>query len=409
VALSVITEPLNLPPRSTIPGAARRPKLLFLVTEDWYFCSHRLPAARAARAAGFDVVVATRVRSHGERICDEGFALRPINWRRRGDGLVGAKRAISEIAELYRAEQPDLVHHIALKPVLFGGIALRRAFPAPESAPVAIDSIMGLGSTFSAASFAARLRRPSLGIALRLAAGRERGWVIVQNPEDRDALITFGIAPRRIAMIRGSGVDCNHFRALPDPDLSTVTVALVSRMLRDKGVLDAAAAIRLLRGRGLPFKLLLAGPTDPDNRGSLTAETLVALGAADNGVEWLGPVADVRAVWRRAAIAVLPSTYGEGVPKTLLEAAACARPIVASDVPGCREVVRPGETGLLMPPRDVRELAAAIAALAGDPMRCRAMGRAGRALVERDFSEHIVARETLAVYDAALRQRAAQQ
>ena len=407
MALSVITEPLNRPRRTTASGAARRPKLLFLVTEDWYFCSHRLPAARAARAAGFDVVVATRVRAHGDRIRDEGFGLRPIGWRRRGDGLVGAGRAISEIAGLYRAEQPDLVHHIALKPVLFGAMALRRAFPSSEGAPVAIDSIMGLGSRFSAASFAARLRRPSLGIALRLAVGGEWSWVVVQNPEDRDALMTLGIAPRRIVMIRGSGVDCNHFRPLPDPDAMTVTVALVSRMLRAKGVLDAVAAIRLLRGRGLPVELLLAGPTDPDNRGSLTAEALVSLGA-DHGIEWLGPVADVRAVWRRAAIAVLPSTYGEGVPKALLEAAACARPIIASDVPGCREIVRPVETGLLVPPRDIQALAEAIAALAGDPMRRTAMGRAARELVECEFGEDIVASETLAVYDAALRERAAQ-
>ena len=408
MALSVITEPLNLPKRSTAAGTARRPKLLFLVTEDWYFCSHRLPAAHAARAAGFDVVVATRVRAHGDRIRDEGFTLRPIGWRRRGDGLVGAARAISGIARLYRAERPDIVHHVALKPVLFGGIALRFAFPAPESAPVAIDSIMGLGSRFSAASFGARLRRPSLGIALRLAAGGKRGRVIVQNPEDRDALIALGLVPQRIVMIRGSGVDCNHFRALPDPEATTVTVALVSRMLHAKGVLDAAAAIRLLRGRGHPVELLLAGPSDPDNRGSLTAKTLISL-TTHPGIEWLGPVADVRAVWRRAAIAVLPSTYGEGVPKALLEAAACARPIVASDVPGCREVVRPGETGLLVPPRDIQGLADAIAALAGDPVRRKAMGRAGRELIEREFAEAIVARETLAVYDAALRERAAQQ
>ncbi len=378
------------------------------MTEDWYFCSHRLPAARAARAAGFDVVVATRVRAHGDRIRDEGFALRPIGWRRRGDGVLGAARAISEIARLYRAERPDIVHHVALKPVLFGGIALRFAFPAPESAPVAIDSIMGLGSGFSAASFGARLRRPSLGIALWLAAGGKRGRVVVQNPEDRDALITLGLVPQQIVMIRGSGVDCKHFGALPDPDATTVTVALVSRMLHAKGVLDAAAAIRLLRGRGHPVELLLAGPTDPDNRGSLTAETLVSL-TTHPGIEWLGPVADIRSVWRRAAIAVLPSTYGEGVPKALLEAAACARPIVASDVPGCREVVRPGETGLLVPPRDIQGIADAIAALAGDPVRRKEMGRAGRKLIERHFADEIVARETLAVYDVALRERAAQQ
>jgi glycosyltransferase involved in cell wall biosynthesis len=407
VALPDITEPLNAPPWSKATGTARRPKLLFLVTEDWYFWSHRLPAACAARAAGFDVVVATRVRAHGERLRGEGFGLRPLGWRRRGDGLLGARRAISEIARLYRAERPDLVHHIALKPVLFGGIARRLAFAGTETAPVAIDSVMGLGSGFSAAGFAAKLRRPPLGIALRLAAGRERNWVIVQNPEDRGALIELGVAPQRTVVIRGSGVDCHHFRPLPDPAGTTVTVALVSRMLRDKGVLDAVAAIRLLRGRGLPVELLLAGPTDPDNRSSLSGDTLAAL-ASGPGIEWLGSVADVRTVWRRAAIAVLPSTYGEGVPKTLLEAAACARPIVASDVPGCREVVRHGETGLLVTPRDVDGLAAAIAILAGNPAQRVSMGFEARALVECEFAEEIVARETLAVYHAALRERAAQ-
>ena len=166
----------------------------------------------------------------------------------------------------------------------------------------------------------------------------------------------------------------------------------------------AAAAIRRLRGKGLAVELLLAGPTDPDNANSLSEETLRSL-AAEPGIEWLGPVADVRTVWRRAAIAVLPSTYGEGVPKTLLEAAACGRPLIAADVPGCREVVRPGVTGILVPPRDVEALAEAIAALAGDPVRRAAMGRAGREWIERGFTDEIVARETLALYRAALADR----
>jgi glycosyltransferase involved in cell wall biosynthesis len=223
----------------------------------------------------------------------------------------------------------------------------------------------------------------------------------VQNPEDRAALAKLGIDSERIALIRGSGVDPTRFVPLPEPNSATITVALVSRMLRNKGVLEAVAAIRLLRARGLPIELLLAGPTDPDNRGSLTARQLVSLGS-EPGIEWLGRVPDVRAVWRRAAIAVLPSTYGEGVPKALLEAAACARPIVATDVPGCREVVRHGETGVLVPPYNVDRLAAALVALAADPVRRRAMGRAGRALVERDFADCVVARETLALYRAAL-------
>jgi glycosyltransferase involved in cell wall biosynthesis len=374
------------------------------VTEDWYFCSHRLPVARAAHEAGFEVVVATRVRTHGEEIRDEGFALRAIAWRRRGDGLLGAARAISAIARLYRGERPDIVHHVALKPVLFGGIARRLAFAHSANTPALVDSVMGLGSGFSRTATAARLRRRLLGLALRLVAGGSRGWTVVQNPEDRAALAELGIDVGRIALIRGSGVDTSHFVPLPEPGGDTVTVALVSRMLRDKGVLDAAAAIRRLRAQGLAIELLLAGPTDPDNANSLTPEMLRSL-AAEPGIEWLGPVADVRAVWRRAAIAVLPSTYGEGVPKTLLEAAACSRPVVATDVPGCREVVRPGATGILVPPHDVDRLAGAIAALASDPARRAALGRAGRELIECRFTDEIVARETLALYRDALAER----
>ena len=321
-------------------------------------------------------------------------------WRRRGDGLFGAVRAITGIARLYRAERPDLLHHVALKPVLFGGIARRLAFPGSAEAPAVIDSIMGLGSGFSDAGFAARLRRPALAAGLRLAAAKGRRWSLVQNPEDRSALARLGIDPEQIVLIRGSGVDISHFTPLPDPEAPIVTVGLVSRMLREKGVLEAVAAIRLLRARGLPIELLLAGPSDPDNRGSLTDDTLASL-AAEPGIEWLGRVEDVRAVWRRAAVAVLPSTYGEGVPKALLEAAACARPIIATDLPGCREVVRHGETGILVPPHDAVRLAEAIAALAGDPARRRAMGRAGRALVEREFAEEVVASETLALYRSA--------
>ena len=311
------------------------------------------------------------------------------------------------ITRLYRSERPDILHHIALKPVLFGGLARALAFHGTADAPASIASVMGLGSGFSATAPAARLRRPSLGFALRLAAGSGWGRVVVQNPEDGAALAALGIDPQRIALIRGSGVDIHHFAPLPMPDGDIVTVALVSRMLKEKGVLEAAAAIRRLRERGVAVELVLAGPTDPDNPGSLSAESLSAL-AAESGITWLGAVADVRAVWRRAAIAVLPSTYGEGVPKALLEAAACARPIIASDVPGCREAVRSGESGILVPPRDTDALAEAIASLVADPARRVAMGHAGRALVERCFSEEIVARETLALYRAALAERAAQ-
>jgi glycosyltransferase involved in cell wall biosynthesis len=386
------------------PRVAPRPKIVFLVTEDWYFCSHRLPVARAARDAGFEVVIATRVRQHADAIRGEGFRLAPLAWRRRGDGLVGAARAVAAIAALYRRERPDLVHHVALKPVLFGGIALRLAFPGGRGRPPTIAAVAGFGSAFAAGSGLARVKRWLLGRALRRLAGD--GRIIVQNPEDGAALAAAGVAPASLVLIRGSGVDTGHFAPLPEPAGAAVTVALVARMLRSKGVAEAAAAVGRLRERGLAIDLLLAGPTDPDNRDSLDGRDLAAL-AAMPGVQWLGRVADVREVWRRTAIAVLPSTYGEGVPKALIEAAACGRPIIATDLPGCREIVRHGETGLLVPPGDIAALAAALAALAGDPARRRAMGAAGRRLVERDFGEALVARETLGLYHSLMHERAA--
>jgi glycosyltransferase involved in cell wall biosynthesis len=388
------------------PPSARSeaaPKLLFLVTEDWFFWSHRLPLARAARDAGFAVIVATRLRDHGDRIREEGFILRPLAWKRRGDGLIGAVRAIIEIAWLYRAERPDIVNHIALKPIVFGALAMRLAFPLGAWKPARLAAVMGLGSVFSRAAGSRAARFRPLAVALRLAV--RGGRVTVENPENRATLARLGIKPARIKLIRGSGIDTARYQPLPDPAETPLAAALVGRMLRSKGVLDAAAAIRLLRAQGREIELLLAGSTDPDNRDSLSEAELTALGA-EPGITWLGHVADVRSVWRRAAIAVFPSTYGEGVPNALLEAAACGRPIVATDIPGCREVVRHGETGLLVPPRDVAALAEAIGALGGDPARRQAMGQAGRELVEREFAEPVIVAQTLALYDELLRETA---
>jgi glycosyltransferase involved in cell wall biosynthesis len=372
------------------------PKLLFLVTEDWYFCSHRLPVARAARDAGFAVAVATRVREHGEAIRAEGFSLHPLGWRRRGGGIFGHLRALCEIVRLYRAEKPDLLYHVALKSVLFGGIAARLAFPAGRR-PALVSAVMGLG-----ASAAAPWKRRALGAVLRFAASG--GAIVVQNPEDGGALVGFGLDPDRIALIRGSGVDIGHFAVLPEPVGPGIAIALIGRMLKSKGVLDAVAAIRTLRAEGLALQLILAGVPDPDSGDSLSEVGMKEL-AREPGVDWLGYVADVREVWARAAIAVLPSSYGEGVPKSLLEAASCARPIIASDMPGCREVVTPGETGLLVQAHDVLALAQAITTLAGDPELRRRMGEAGRARVCAEFADAVIADATLALCRAELERR----
>jgi glycosyltransferase involved in cell wall biosynthesis len=399
-AFVLVTTSSSLAPDAP-PSVRQRPRLVFLVTEDWYFCSHRLPAARAARDAGFEVVVATRVRDHGDAIRGEGFRLVPLAWRRRGDGIIGAVRALTAVAALYRRERAELVHHVALKPVLFGGLALRLAFPGGARRPASIAAIAGFGAEFTASSRLARAKRAALGWVVRCLAG---DWIIVQNPEDGAALAAAGVDPTRLALIRGSGIDTRHFVPLPDPGGPEVTIGLVARMLRSKGVLDAIEATRRLRDEGRAVTLMLAGPADPDNRDSLSDRDLAGL-AAVPGIRWLGRVADVREVWARAAIAVLPSTYGEGVPKALIEAAACGRPIVATDMPGCREIVRDGVTGLLVPPGDRAALSAALARLVADPALRRAMGMAGRSLVERAFGEERVAQDTLALYQTVLRER----
>jgi len=395
------TAPMFIGERTT--RAADRPKLLFLVTEDWYFWSHRLPIARAARDAGFEVIVATRVHAHGERIRAEGFRLCPLRWRRRGDGVFGAVRAVVEIARLYRTERPDIVHHVALKPVLFGALSVRIAFPFSKERPARLSAVMGLGGGLGLQGALGRLERYLLGWALCWAASS--GRIIVQNPEDGAALTRFGVDRRRVAVIRGSGVDTVHFQPLPEPRGEATTIAFVGRMLRSKGVLDAVAALRKLRERGITVELLLAGSPD-DNRDSLNEAELRALGD-EPAIIWLGQVDDVCTVWQRAAIGVLPTGYGEGLPLALLEAAACGRPAIASDTPGCREIVWHGKTGLLVPPHDIDALAEAIGALIAEPARRQAMGAAGRVLVERDFAAPLIAEQTLALYRDLLSARAA--
>jgi glycosyltransferase involved in cell wall biosynthesis len=365
------------------------PTILYLVTEDWYFCSHRLPVARAARDAGARVVVATRVREHGAAIEREGFALRPLGWKRGRPDPIAELRSVAAIRRLYGAERPDLVHHVSLKPIVQGSLA------AGRHGPVVLNALTGLGSLFQGDRH--RLLGRALGALLPWLLDGPRRHLLVQNPDDRDLALRRRMArPDRLSLIRGSGVDLARFAPAPEPPGPPVA-ALVGRMLAVKGVADAVAAARLLRGRGVALRLWLVGPTDPDSPTAIAPAVLQGW-QADGLVEWPGPVADVAGLWRRAHIALLPSHGGEGVPKSLLEAAAAGRPLVATDVPGCREIVRPGETGLLVPPRDPAALADALARLAADAALRLRLGAAARHLAEAEFGEARVAAETLALY-----------
>lgn len=374
-------------------GTGGKPTLIFVVTEDWFFCAHRLPAARAAREAGFDVAVATRVQAHGERILAEGLRLVPMDWRRRSLNPFSELGVIASLVRLYRREQPALVHHVALKPVLYGALAA-----VLTGVPARVDALTGLGFIFMSNGPVARLLRPLVSAWMGFLSRRGRGVVLVENRDDAALLAARGMAPAdRITVVRGSGVDLDRYRPLPEPQ-GPMTVALVARMLADKGVETLVEAQRLLRRRGVAIEVLLAGMPDPGNPTTI-AESQLREWAGEPGITWLGQVSDIREVWARAHIAVLPSRR-EGLPMALMEAAACGRPLVATDAPGCRDVAIQGETGLLVPVDDAEALAVALATLAGDADLRRRLGAGARRLVEGEMSAESVRQRLIGIYQA---------
>ena len=364
-----------------------KPKLLYLVTEDWYFVSHRLPLAVAAQAAGFDVAVATREGRQADVIRGAGIRLIPFTLSRRGGNPL---REVMALWRLYRLEKPDLVHHVALKTVMFGALAAWLA-----RVPAQVNAVAGLGWLFTSSSGAVRLARPVLRWMLARLLNRPHSLTIVQNPEDRSLLERSGVPAESLRLIRGAGVDVQVFcPRTPPPE--PVCIVLVSRMLWDKGVGEFVEAARRLTEAGVNARFVLVGDPDPDTPASVPESTLRSW-HGQHGVEWWGRREDIPAVWRAAHVACLPS-YREGLPKSLLEAAACGLPIVTTDAPGCREVVRDGVNGLLVPVRDAEALAAALKNLIDDAELRRCMGEQSRRRAETEFGLETVIAQTLAVY-----------
>ena len=373
--------------------------IVYLVTEDWYFLSHRLPLARAARDAGARVVVATRINDDRAALEGEGFTVAPIPFDRSGLNPIADLKTLAAIRRLYRCERPDLVHHVAMKPTLYGTLAALL-----EGVPQVVNAMAGMGFLFISQGLKARLLRPAIRGAMGWLNRRPRVSVIVQNDDDRTLFREeLGVPDGRIATIRGSGVDVDALRPAAPPPISDTAppVALcLSRMLWDKGIGELVEAARLVKGRGVPLIVRLVGPSDA-NPASIPREVIDGW-VADGLVEAAGKTRDVAGEYARSHIAVLPS-YREGLPKSLLEAAACGRPIVATDAPGCREVCLEGETGFRVPVRSVEPLAEALERLARDAELRARLGAAARRLAEERFSVERITDETLALYGEMLR------
>ncbi|MBF9232716.1 glycosyltransferase family 4 protein [Microvirga alba] len=357
-------------------------KLVFVVTEDWFFVSHFLPMARAARELGLDVAVVTRVRSHRGAIEATGARVIPLEAERRSLNPMAAGFAAGQLASILKAERADLVHCIALRSILVGGFAAMLAGVGAR-----VYALTGLGFLGARTDGVGRLSQQAVRLLVRsLETGRTR--YLFENTDDPRLL---GLDPTgsRVTIVGGAGIDPDALLPSPLPAFPPLKVAVVARMLWSKGIDLAVEAVRAARAQGAAVELSLYGAPDPSNPKAIPEETLEAWNA-EPGIAWHGPTRDIAAVWRDHHVACLPSRGGEGLPRTLLEAAACGRAIVTTDVPGCRTLVRNEVEGKIVPPDDAASLTEAFVSLAARPDLVARMGEAARIRVLDGFTERNV-------------------
>ncbi len=373
---------------------AGAPHLVFLVTEDWFFVSHFLPMARAARELGLRVTVVARVRDHRAAIEATGARVVAFEAERRSLNPVAILRTMLALRRVLRTERPDILHCIALRAIVLGG------FAAPRDVAT-VHALTGLGFLGARVDFVGRAARLAVRGLRRLMLDGPRTRYLFENEDDAIAL---GLDPNdrsRVALAGGAGVDPAQFSAMPAQPGDELRVAVVARMLWSKGIDIAVEATSLARKAGAAVSLSLYGAPDPSNPRAVPEETLRRWSALP-GVTWQGPTRDVAGVWRSHDVACLPSRGGEGLPRTLLEAGASGRAIVTTDVPGCRRLVRDGVEGFLVPPGDAEALARAFVSLANNPDAVREMGLAARRRIEEGFTERHVMETVKTLYRGLL-------
>lgn len=379
-----------------MPFASGRPKILFVVTEDWVFTLHRLNVAQAAKAAGIAVAVAGSPGKAVGGIRSAGFEFFPLHLRRGSYNPIFELSSICEIVSLYRRVRPDLVHHVALKSVVYGTIAAKIARLAGV-----VNAVSGLGYAFSGETRRQRLSQGFLKLALRTLIRGKNVLVTFENPDDERLFLQDRLCKKNQSrLIQSVGVDTERFSESPEP-AGIPVVLLPSRLIWDKGVGELVDAARILKSRGVDFRVVLAGSPDLTNPNCIP-ESQLEQWVREGAVEWLGPVEDMPALYSRSHVVCLPSKYREGIPMSLIEAASCARPIVTTDSPGCREIARHNVNGLLVPPGQSGELADALQLLLTNPPLRNRMGREGRRIVLQNFSKEIVVGKTFEVYKQLL-------
>lgn len=368
-------------------------KIVLFANTDWYLYNFRRSLASALREAGHDVLLLSPPGPFGERLRALGFRWEPLPMDRRSLNPMRELGVLLHLFRLFRREGPDLVHCFTIKCAIYGSLAARASGVAAR-----VNAITGMGYVFTSNDIRARLLRPLVRRLFRIALGGRRTRMVLQNPDDVELFRQSGLVdPTRVRLIPSSGVDCLHLQpGTPRQGEGQLRVLLAARLLWDKGLSEYVTAARQLRAQGRDLVFLLAGDRDLGNPAAVP-EAVVREWVDEGVLEWLGHVDDMPALLASVDIVVLPS-YREGLPRGLIEAAACALPLVTTDVPGCREVVDDGVDGLLVPVRDARALADAIARLHDDPELARRLGHAAREKALALFDERIVIRKTLEVY-----------
>lgn len=374
------------------------PKLLYVVNIPRFFVSHRLSLALAAQQAGFDVHVATADfdAENVQKIIDSGLPFHALPLSQHGTSPLTEVKTFNALRALYRQLQPDLIHHVSIKPVIYGGIAARLT-----GRKAVVSAMSGLGYVFIGKGVKPAVLRALTRPLFKLALSGKGTRIIFQNPDDRQLFIDRGlITVKKGVLIRGSGVDTGYFAGVDEVSNGYPLVLFAGRLLWQKGVGDFAEVARRLQGKARFVVVGYEEETSPYNVPSTQLEAWQEEGL----IEWWGKRDDMPEVYAQANVVCLPSTYGEGIPKVLIEAASCARACVTTDTPGCREIVRHGVNGLLVPPNDLDALTSAVAYLIDHPEERQQMGRAGREIVINDFSFEQVVQETFSLYRTLLAQ-----
>lgn len=375
--------------------------LLFFVPNDKYFLSHRIPMAKAAIGAGFDTGVVTCDGPAGKKISEHGIRVIPCSVT-PGASPFNALSSILQLIKIYRREKPKIVHHVTLKAIIIGSIAACFA-----GVPNVVNAAAGLGYIFNSDDMKAGILRMIVSPAFRILLRRKNTIVLLQNPDDAALMIKRGFARReQTRIIPGSGVDTKEYPPIALPDMKDEIICVFSgRMIGIKGLDVLKKAFEILEAKKSKARLWLCGIPDKNNPGSWSEKDLEEWAQSAN-VEWKGFCDDMPSIWKKAHIALQPSHGGEGIPKALLEAASCGRPIIASNVPGCREVVDESRNGFLVPPRDARTLADAIEKLASSESACRNFSiESPKVVEEKGFSSSSITQQTKDLYFSLIKNK----